>query len=404
MDIPNNAHVWRSILIAALVLLLDAAGPALAASQLSGAAHVRLPDGSIGAPIANVAIALISENGGTVVRTSTDAHGRYSIPVAPARYYVIASHLDYEDYSSAPGFSVVAPNTKHTMNVFLREPLVTTVLIVRHAEKLDPSGEAPSEPLSTAGETRARRLQEVLLTAGVTAVYSTDTKRTRGTVAPLARKFRLDTQTYSDTSTLAAEVLQKHRGDVVLVAAHSPTVSTVATAFGAQVPAQATGDYDNLYVVSIAASAVSVVNLQYGADSTPDTDKNDKSGTTVLLVGKSSGKTPESQRLEHAARKAGLAAIYNSGGNNGLVAPLASTLGLTPVTFNGAHLSDFVQKLLSAHPNDTVLVAGTNDELRALMKALGARSTPILYAQRLDQLVVLSRLGASPAQIVPLRF
>lgn len=389
----------RAALVALLVLLTNACTPGLA-----GHAYVRLSDGGIGPAISDVALSFVKEDGSAAFGTTTDANGSYSISLAAGRYYVLALHVDYEDYASAPGFSVVSGNTKRTANYFLCEPLITTVLVVRHAEKQDPNSNAQNEPLSEDGLTRANELKETLLRAGITAVYSTNTKRTRDTVAPLAATFQLPTQIYSSASTLAGDVLAQHRGDVVLVAAHSDSVGAVANAFGAQVPTQVISDFDNLYVVSAAGTTVNVVNLQYAADSTPDISKNDKRTTTLLLVGNvAGGAAPEPRQLLHAARKAGIVAVYTSS-SNALVAPLATALNLTPVTYSGSDIPAFASQLLSAHPQDPVLVAGTHEELRALIRQLGGQPFPVLYANDVDHLIVVTRLASGAVRVVPLRF
>ena len=64
-----------------------------------------------------------------------------------------------------------------------------TVLLVRHAEKA--AGGSDDPPLSPAGEARARVLAHVAGSAGVSAIYHTQYKRTQQTVAPLAAKLGL---------------------------------------------------------------------------------------------------------------------------------------------------------------------------------------------------------------------
>ena len=270
----------RTAVIVAVALLVAACS-----GRLQGRTFERLADGGIGPAIADVEISFVKEDGSAIHRITTDTAGAYSIPLPGGRYYVLAAHTDYEDYNSAPGFAVVSANQTGTANFFLREPAVTTVLIVRHAEKLDPASNAPDEPLSADGAQRAEALRENLLRAGVSSVYATDARRTRDTVGPLAAVFGLEIELYSNTAALAADVLTQHRGDVVLVAAHSNTVATVANALGAQVPTAVVGDFDNLYVLMAAANQTGVVNLQYGADSLPDVTKNDAAATVFLLVG-----------------------------------------------------------------------------------------------------------------------
>lgn len=398
----------RGLFAAAAMLLALLLGGC--ASGLRGGTFVLPVGGGIGATIPGVSLSFVKEDGSAAFATASDANGRYSISLAPGRYYMLASHQDYEDYNSAPGFAVVNSNTRGTANFFLREPQLTTVLIARHGEKQDPNSNAPDEPLSADGQARAQALRATLLRAGVTAVYATDTRRTRDTAAPLAAAFRLNTEIYADANALAGDVLAQHRGDVVLVVAHSNTVATVANAFGTQLPTASIADFDNLYVVSVpsvsaAGAASNAVNLQYAADSTPDATKNDGHAMTLLLVGISApAGTPEPQQLLHAARKAGVNTIYSSTAANPLVAPLATALGLTPVSFNGNDMPAFTGQLINSHPQDTVMVAASSDELRALIRQFGGYPFPVIYNSDLDHMIVLTRLVSGELRVVPLRF
>jgi len=356
-----------------------------------------------GPNIANASLSFVKEDGSAAFGATSSASGRYSISLPPGRYYMLGSHINHEDYNSAPGFAVVNANTMGVANFFLREPQITTVLIVRHGEKLDPNSNAQNEPLSAAGEARAQALRDGLLRSGVSAIYTTDTRRTRDTVAPLAAVFRLTPQVYTTPAALAADVLAQHAGDVVVVAAHSNTLATVANAFGAQLPTPDIADFDNLYVVSVAGGTVNAMNLQYAVDSTPDVSKNDRHAMTLMLVG-TTAQPSESQALLHAARKAGVSAIYTSTAGNPLVAPLATTLGLTATSFNAGDMPMFTSQLITSHAQDTVVVAASNDELRALIRQLGAHPFPVIYSSDLDHLVVVTRFPSGAMRVLPLRF
>jgi hypothetical protein len=224
-------------------------------------------------------------------------------------------------------------------------------------------------------------------------------------VAPLAAAFRLPTQIYTSPTTLAADVLARHAGDVVLVAAHSDTAAQVANAFGAALPTASISDYDNLYVVSVAGGTANAMNLQYAADSAPDATKNDRHAMTLLLVGNTApAGGPQPQELLHAARKAGVSAIFTSTAANPLVAPLATALGISTTAFNAADMPAFASLLTSTHAQSTVVVAASNNELRALIRQLAAQPFPILYDSDLDHLVVLTRFGSGAQRVIPLRF
>ena len=368
---------------------------------LQGFAAERRADGSTGGRVSGAQLRFVLETGGTVRTATTDANGSYSLAIAQGRYYASASHPDFEDYTSAPGFFLPA-NPRGIANFFLRAPAVTTVIIVRHAEKLDPNSSVPEEPLSPAGQARATQLAESLLRAGITAVYATDTVRTRTTVGALAKIFELPVDVYSDPAALATQVLATHRGDVVLVGAHSNTIAAVANAFGAQVPAEDSNDFDNVYVVSVAGNRTNVINLQYGADSTPDTTKNDGDASTFLLVGASSaGSLP--QDLLHTARKAGVAAIFHEGVSN-LVQPLATALNITPQTFVAGDIPTLVAQILSSHPTAPVVLAGSHDVLRAVIQAIGGYPTPVLNPYDTDHLIVVTHFASGETRAVSMRY
>src|SRR5689334_14216739 len=61
--------------------------------------------------------------------------------------------------------------------------LPVTVFVVRHAEK---GPEVPDPSLTEAGQHRASELARALTDAKITALYTTEFKRTQETLAPLA--------------------------------------------------------------------------------------------------------------------------------------------------------------------------------------------------------------------------
>ena len=61
----------------------------------------------------------------------------------------------------------------------------STIFIVRHAEKAESGGTDPD--LSEPGKARAESLANILKDAGITAIYTTEFKRTQETAAPLAK-------------------------------------------------------------------------------------------------------------------------------------------------------------------------------------------------------------------------
>ena len=102
-----------------------------------------------------------------------------------------------------------------------------TIVLVRHAEKADGAGQDPE--LSAAGKERAQRLVKKVNKYRPKEIYSTDFKRTKDTVQPLAAKRHLQIQTYDarDAKALAAKILASPNKRV-LVSGHSNTVPGLA--------------------------------------------------------------------------------------------------------------------------------------------------------------------------------
>ena len=99
-----------------------------------------------------------------------------------------------------------------------------TIYLVRHAEK-----DSGSNPLLTqCGEERAQHLNTFLDEVQLSAVYSTDYKRTMSTALPTSQAKGLDIQQYSaaDLDDFA-KLLQEQKQDV-LVVGHSNTTGALA--------------------------------------------------------------------------------------------------------------------------------------------------------------------------------
>jgi phosphohistidine phosphatase SixA len=147
-----------------------------------------------------------------------------------------------------------------------------TILLVRHAEKATDANE-PSVPLSEAGTARAARLAEILKSAGVTAVYATDTVRARRTAEPLAKAAGLEVRIYAPKDAngkpapriLLDRLKKEEPRGVVLVVGHANTVPEILAALGypgkVEIPAT---QFDDLFVVTPRGTEPpSVVRLKY---------------------------------------------------------------------------------------------------------------------------------------------
>jgi len=106
-----------------------------------GRAFERKPDGSIGPTIAGVEITFVSEDGSSTHTVTTDNAGHYKITLTPQRYVVTATHPDYHDYSSAPGFSVVTGEGYQTFNIFMKKRLGDLLMITTSLLEKEPTFE-----------------------------------------------------------------------------------------------------------------------------------------------------------------------------------------------------------------------------------------------------------------------
>lgn len=143
------------------------------------------------------------------------------------------------------------------------------VILVRHAERADQApGEAAmmaTDPdLSNAGRARAESLARMLRDTGITAIFTTQYKRTRQTAEPLAKALGLTVQTVDarDMDGLVAKITAST--GTVLVVGHSNSVPGTMKALGVEADVTiAEAEYDNLFVVTRATGRASMVRLRY---------------------------------------------------------------------------------------------------------------------------------------------
>ncbi|GAA4041712.1 hypothetical protein GCM10022409_29660 [Hymenobacter glaciei] len=151
------------------------------------------------------------------------------------------------------------------------KPLITTVYILRHAEKDTTVANNPDPELSAAGRTRAQALSQMLAKRQPAALFTTDTKRTRATLAPLAAALKQEPQTYDPKRgrDLADRVLKEFAGKSVVIVGHSNTVLSLIDDFGGVPPVDEIKDYeyDYLFTVRVAEGMQPTVETRgYGAE------------------------------------------------------------------------------------------------------------------------------------------
>jgi phosphohistidine phosphatase SixA len=143
-----------------------------------------------------------------------------------------------------------------------------TVLFIRHADVDDPPPIGnPDFSLNTKGVIRANELARVAEGAGVSAIFTSELKRTKETAAPLAARLHLaqPPSVVPDVAAFAAGVREGQHGPVVLVVGHTNTVPQMIDALVSPPPHITIKGFDNLLVVSLAAGQSQLVPLKYGA-------------------------------------------------------------------------------------------------------------------------------------------
>jgi broad specificity phosphatase PhoE len=174
------------------------------------------------------------------------------------------------------GAPIVEINSRYSMRVLLLCGFVFcslaiesaaqrhTIFLVRHAERAAISGATGSDThLSPAGRERAQALAELLKDAKITAIYTTEYKRTQETAAPLAQSLGIQPKVVfaDDTRSLIAKL--RSRPGNVLVVGHSNTLPQIITALGILSRVTiAESDYDNLFLI-VAGRTPQLVRLHY---------------------------------------------------------------------------------------------------------------------------------------------
>lgn len=154
---------------------------------------------------------------------------------------------------------------------FFESQATTTIIFVRHAEKAAVPADDPE--LTPEGRERAeelaRQMRDADVIQGIDAVYATPYRRTQQTAQPVAAALDLPITTYDedDNEAVLADILEKHKGKIILVVGHSNTLPGLIADLGAskRVPPIDDEEYDNLYLVSIPwFGKTKTIRLRYG--------------------------------------------------------------------------------------------------------------------------------------------
>ena len=134
-----------------------------------------------------------------------------------------------------------------------------TVVLVRHAERLDDS---PNSPLNDVGRERVERLRALLADVDFTHVHSTNLTRTLDTARPIADDDGVELILYSPGELEElAETIRATPGRH-LVSGHSNTTPRLVEALGGESHGPIDDmEYDRLYVIVIPPGQAAVTTL-----------------------------------------------------------------------------------------------------------------------------------------------
>ncbi|RMG80897.1 MAG: histidine phosphatase family protein [Bacteroidetes bacterium] len=146
----------------------------------------------------------------------------------------------------------------------------TVIFLFRHAEK--DTSVAKDPPLTETGLRRARDLARALREAGISRIFSSDFRRTRQTVEPLAREQNREIEVYDPRNL--DDFARRLRGmsGRIAVSGHSNTTPELVRLLGGdpQGPIGEAWEYDRLYVLTLEnGRLVSSVLLRFGAACAP---------------------------------------------------------------------------------------------------------------------------------------
>ena len=143
------------------------------------------------------------------------------------------------------------------------------VFLVRHTER-EWEGEDP--PLTAVGQARAQALAATLRDSGITAIITTQWRRTRDTAAPLAKLLRISPEVIpvyegkarENTEAVAAAV-RRRKDEIVMVVGHITVTGVIAALGGPSLPTICENVFSDLFLFTPADGEDGLVRLRYGA-------------------------------------------------------------------------------------------------------------------------------------------
>ncbi len=143
------------------------------------------------------------------------------------------------------------------------------VFLVRHAER-EWEGEDP--PLTPAGEARARALADALRDSGISAIITTQWRRTRNTAEPLAKLLDIDPEIVPvyegkarENVAEVARAVRRRKDEIVLVVGHITVTGVIAALGGPSLPTICENVFSDLFLYTPSAGEDGLLRLRYGA-------------------------------------------------------------------------------------------------------------------------------------------
>lgn len=154
-----------------------------------------------------------------------------------------------------------------TLASFVHGAELTTIYLVRHAEKVDSSS---NSDLTDLGKQRARTFAQLLQGAEVSHVFSTPYLRTRSTAEPTALDHQLSIEEYDPNN--GAELVEQLRtlAGTILVTGHSNTIPGLVNLLtGENFDNLDERVFDKVYVVTLENGSYSKLEIFHSNPRTP---------------------------------------------------------------------------------------------------------------------------------------
>jgi 2,3-bisphosphoglycerate-dependent phosphoglycerate mutase len=141
---------------------------------------------------------------------------------------------------------------------------VTTYYLIRHAEKNRADKNNKDPYLTIKGAERAKRWTEVLSTANIDLVYTTNYNRTKETAQPTANQNGLRLYMYDPSDMYDEGFKYNTKGKNVLIVGHSNTTNVFANKIlGKKIYKEIKDDNNsNLYIVTVSKNGATSVLLK----------------------------------------------------------------------------------------------------------------------------------------------